>query len=67
MIMMDDIERFAERASAHFMSNEVYWFYTDDEIMRGEFFALCLGFNRDRVVVFKIDSDAPVMNFEHRT
>ena len=65
--MMDDIESFAERASAHFMKNEAHFTYTDDDISQGEFFALCFGFNRDRVVVFKIDADVPVMNFEART
>ena len=65
MVMMDEIEAFASRASEHFKKNHNHWTYTDGEIEQGQYFALCFGFERDRVLVFRVDERTPVMNFDN--
>ena len=59
-----EVADFAERAGVHFKEHPEHRSYTDSEIVKGCLFALRFGLGEDCVVVFKLDEDFDVINFQ---
>jgi len=55
---------FVKRAAAHFARNPQHNSYTGGEIVPGCMFAVRWGMGNDCVLVFRIDTDCEVVNFQ---
>lgn len=64
--MSDEEERqaFARKAAAWFVKHPEHRTYTDGEILPGKWFASKWGLDENCVVVFKIDADHGVTNYQ---
>lgn len=57
--------RFAKDAALYFQNHPEKTSYTTGEIAKGELFALRYGLGNDCVVVFRIDENEPVENYQN--